>query len=191
HTRSKRDWSSDVCSSDLRAPTLLGVVQELRNAGAEVIQIGDVRVVASTAITTGEDGRLEVDGTGIDAPYVVRAIGDPAVMEPALQIPCGAADSVAGDGGSVATIADEDVRIEATVELSEPEHSRVVKWSSILRPTLPGSPRRAARACEDDVAETSAPIAQDPQQARKGFAMSGISEWNDENLDHTSKLSAI
>src|SRR5699024_12528055 len=31
----------------VRAPTLLGVVQELRNAGAEVIQIGDVRVVAS------------------------------------------------------------------------------------------------------------------------------------------------
>lgn len=111
----------------VRAPTLLGVVQELRNAGAEVIQIGDVRVVASTAITTGEDGHLEVDGTPIDAPYVVRAIGDPAVMEPALQIPGGAADSVAGDGGSLATIADEDVRIEATAELSAPEHSRVVK----------------------------------------------------------------
>ena len=28
------------------------VLQELRNAGAEVVQIGDVRVVASTSITT-------------------------------------------------------------------------------------------------------------------------------------------
>ena len=111
----------------LRAPTLLGVVQELRNAGAEVIQIGDVRVVASSSITTGDDGRLQVDGTPIEAPYVVRAIGDPAVMEPALQIPGGAADSVAGDGGSLAAAADDEVRIEATVELSAPEHSRVVK----------------------------------------------------------------
>ncbi|MDN5898645.1 MAG: DUF881 domain-containing protein [Brachybacterium sp.] len=111
----------------VRASTLLGVVQELRNAGAEVIQIGDVRVVASTSITTGTDGRLQVDGTAIDAPYVVRAIGDPSVMEPALQIPGGAADSVAGDGGSLAATADDDVRIEATVALSTPEHSRVVK----------------------------------------------------------------
>lgn len=111
----------------VRASTLLGVIQELRNAGAEVIQIGDVRVVASTAVTTGADGRLQVDGTALKAPYVVRAIGDPAVMEPALQIPGGAADSIAGDGGSLSTIADDDVQIEATVELSAPEHSRVVK----------------------------------------------------------------
>lgn len=112
---------------EVRAPTLLGVVQELRNAGAEVIQIGDVRVVASTAITTDADGHLLVDGTAITSPYVVRAIGDPSVMGPALQIPGGAADSVAGDGGSLSTAAADDVRIEATVELSAPEHSRVVK----------------------------------------------------------------
>ena len=111
----------------VRAPTLLGVVQELRNAGAEVIQIGEVRVVASTSITTGQDGRLRVDGTPVGTPYVVRAIGDPSVMEPALQIPGGAADSVAGDGGSLAVISDDDVRIEATVELSPPEFSTVVK----------------------------------------------------------------
>jgi len=114
-------------SQGLRAPTLLGVVQELRNAGAEVIQIGEVRVVASTAITTTADGALQVDGTAIEAPYIVRAIGDPAVMEPALRIPGGAADSVAGDGGTLAASADDDVHIEATVQLRDPEHSQVVK----------------------------------------------------------------
>ncbi|AXK45079.1 DUF881 domain-containing protein [Brachybacterium saurashtrense] len=111
----------------VRASTLLGVVQELRNAGAEVIQIGEVRVVASTAITTTPDGRLEVDGTVLEAPYVLRAIGDPSVMEPALRIPGGAADSVAGDGGTLVANADDDIRIEATVSLSTPEHSQVVK----------------------------------------------------------------
>jgi hypothetical protein len=48
-------------------------------------------------------------------------------MEPALRIPGGAADSVSGDGGTLAATAEEDVRIEATVELSDPEHSQVVK----------------------------------------------------------------
>lgn len=111
----------------VRASTLLGVVQELRNAGAEVIQIGEVRVVASTSITTGPAGDLLVDGTSIRPPYEVRAIGDPAVMEPALRIPGGAADSIAGDGGTFAAAADDEIRIEATVELPAPEHSRVVK----------------------------------------------------------------
>ena len=67
------------------------------------------------------------DGTSIRAPYEVRAIGDPAVMEPALRIPGGAADSIAGDGGTFAAAADDEIRIEATVELPAPEHSRVVK----------------------------------------------------------------
>lgn len=111
----------------VRASTLLGVIQELRNAGAEVIEIGGVRVVASTSITTGADGSLQVDGTPIDAPYVVQAIGDPSVMEPALRIPGGAADSIGGDGGTLTALADDDVQINATVQLSEPEHSRVVK----------------------------------------------------------------
>jgi uncharacterized protein YlxW (UPF0749 family) len=111
----------------VRASTLLGVLQELRNAGAEVVQIGEVRVIASTSITTAPDGGLLVDGTEVPAPYTLRAIGDPAVMEPALRIPGGAADSVSGDGGTLAATAEEDVQIDATVQLSRPEHSQVVK----------------------------------------------------------------
>lgn len=111
----------------VRSSTLLGVIQELRNAGAEVIQIDDVRVVASSAVTTAADGRLVVDGAVVVAPYTIRAIGDPEVMEPALRIPGGAADSVAGDGGTLAVAIEQDVQIEATVELKEPVHSQVVK----------------------------------------------------------------
>ena len=114
-------------SGELRAPTLLGVIQELRNAGAEVIQLGEVRIVASSSLTTAPDGTLLVDGTALRAPYEIRAIGDPSVMEPALRIPGGAADSVAGDGGTLAATAEDDVHIEATATLSAPEHSRVVK----------------------------------------------------------------
>ncbi|GAA1491411.1 DUF881 domain-containing protein [Brachybacterium sacelli] len=111
----------------VRSSTLLGVIQELRNAGAEVIQIDDVRVVASSSVTTAADGRLMVDGAAVAAPYTIRAIGDPEVMEPALRIPGGAADSVAGDGGTLAVAVEQEVQIEATAELEEPVHSQVVK----------------------------------------------------------------
>ncbi|WP_193104486.1 DUF881 domain-containing protein [Brachybacterium sp. FME24] len=114
-------------SDGVRSSTLLGVVQELRNAGAEVIQIGDVRVVASTSVTSAADGQILVDGTVVPAPYTLRVIGDPTVMEPALRIPGGAADSIAADGGTLAIATEEDVQIQATVEIVEPEHSRVVK----------------------------------------------------------------
>ncbi|APX31892.1 hypothetical protein BH708_03200 [Brachybacterium sp. P6-10-X1] len=111
----------------VRSSTLLGVLQELRNAGAEVIQIDDVRVVATSSITTAADGRLVVDGSVLAAPYTIRAVGDPEVMEPALRIPGGAADSVSADGGTLAVAIEPDVQIDATVQLSEPEYSRVVK----------------------------------------------------------------
>lgn len=107
--------------------TVLGVVQELRNAGAEVLQIGQVRVVASTSITTASDGGIVVDGTVVPSPYVIRAIGDPTVMEPALKIPGGAADTVASAGGTFTVRAEDEVQIDAVRELSEPQHARVVK----------------------------------------------------------------
>ncbi len=114
-------------SGQVRASTLLGVVQELRNAGAEVIQIGDVRVVTSTAVTAGDGGVLQVDGRDVRPPFSIRVIGDPTVMEPALRIPGGAADTVRSDGGRMSISAEDDVIVDAVVELTPPEHAEVVK----------------------------------------------------------------
>lgn len=111
----------------LRAPTLLGVVQELRNAGAEVIQVGDVRVVASTSVTAGPEGGIVVDGVAVDTPLSVLAIGDPAVMEPALRIPGGAVDSVADDGGTLTVTTRQRIEIDAIAEIPERSSSEVVK----------------------------------------------------------------
>src|SRR5699024_11893013 len=47
HTRSKRDWSSDVCSSDLSLPDLLGK-QPLQSALAPQQANGEFAVVTST-----------------------------------------------------------------------------------------------------------------------------------------------
>ncbi|HHU10663.1 MAG TPA: DUF881 domain-containing protein [Intrasporangiaceae bacterium] len=72
---------------------LLDAVQELRDAGSEVIEINGVRVVASTYFTD-VDGDITVSGQRIARPYVVRAIGDPPTMAAAMDIPGGVRESV-------------------------------------------------------------------------------------------------
>jgi uncharacterized protein YlxW (UPF0749 family) len=75
---------------------LLDALQELRDAGAEAIEIGTVdgpavRVVASTALVDVEDG-VEVDGTVLGPPYRFRVIGEPRTLATALDIPGGVLD---------------------------------------------------------------------------------------------------
>src|SRR5207342_2846105 len=71
-------------------------VQELRDAGAEALQVGDQRVVVSTWFgdpPAGQKGVL-VDGVLVHAPYEIRAIGDPRTLSAALRIPGGVVDSL-------------------------------------------------------------------------------------------------
>lgn len=110
----------------LRAATLLGLIQELRNAGAEAIQIGQVRVVASTWVSQDGDG-LVIDGTRVSAPLTVLAIGDPEVMQPALMIPGGAADRITSDGATLDVHTPSAVTIEAIAPPREWEYAQVVK----------------------------------------------------------------
>lgn len=80
---------------------LLDAVQELRDAGAEVIQVGDTRVVASTWFG-GRAGALTADGKPIPAPVVIRAIGDPQTLASAMQIPGGVIETARRVGGTAA-----------------------------------------------------------------------------------------
>ena len=52
---------------------MFNLIEELRNAGAEVIAINNVRVITSTYIQDAEEG-LIVDGTTIKPTYTVKAI---------------------------------------------------------------------------------------------------------------------
>jgi uncharacterized protein YlxW (UPF0749 family) len=93
---------------------LLDAIQELRDAGAESIDIDDVRVVARTAIG-GRAGALTAGGTRLRAPYVVRAIGDPATLAEAMRIPGGVVDALGAREGASARIARASrVRITST-----------------------------------------------------------------------------
>lgn len=86
----------------VRAADILNAVQELRDAGAEAVQIGSVRVAADTYFLD-TDGGIIVDGHKLAAPYRILAIGDSHTMSTALDIPGGVLESLhrAGAEGSV------------------------------------------------------------------------------------------
>lgn len=75
------------------AALLLDTLQELRDAGAEAVEINGVRVVTSTFFTD-VDGRVTVSDERIEVPYVISAIGDPPTMAAAMDIPGGVRESV-------------------------------------------------------------------------------------------------
>lgn len=76
---------------------MLDVINELRAAGAEAIEINDphqsVRVGVDTWVL-GTPGSLIVDTRTLAPPYSILAIGDPPTLAAAMNIPGGAEDSV-------------------------------------------------------------------------------------------------
>ncbi len=106
----------------MRVADLLDAIQELRGAGAETMQIDDVRVGVSTAIT-GEPGDLRVDGRPISSPYEFVVIGDPQSMETALNIPGGVVQRITNRGGTVAITQSREVEVDALRPLDTPQYA--------------------------------------------------------------------
>nr|WP_281497250.1 DUF881 domain-containing protein [Ornithinimicrobium sp. F0845] len=107
-------------------PTMMiDLLQELRNAGAEAIQIGPVRVVASSWIGIS-DGVLTVDGQLVADPFRIVAIGDPHTLSGAMAIPGGFTDSVRGINGNVQVVEGELLVIDALHQAEEPQYARPV-----------------------------------------------------------------
>jgi uncharacterized protein YlxW (UPF0749 family) len=108
---------------------LLDGLEELRNAGAEAIEINDsVRVVAQTALEDGEDGII-VDGRQVVAPYTIEVIGDPHTLAQSLNFTGGFVEDIEGPsiGGSVVIDQVEAVEIATLAEPREPEYAQPVE----------------------------------------------------------------
>lgn len=97
----------------VEADMLLNAVQELRDAGAEAIQLNAVRVVASTDFLDAAPGAVLVDGTRVQAPYTFLVIGDPDTIATALDIPGGVLDALAEQDASGAVTKQQEVRVDA------------------------------------------------------------------------------
>ncbi|WP_019137171.1 DUF881 domain-containing protein [Cellulomonas massiliensis] len=103
---------------------LLDVLEELRNAGAEAIELNSLRITASSAFT-GEAGAVLLDGEPVTSPYLWRVIGDPDAIAPALQIPGGAFAQVRNSGGAASVERSDTVEISSTRELPAPRYAVV------------------------------------------------------------------
>jgi uncharacterized protein YlxW (UPF0749 family) len=81
--------------------TLLNAMEELRDAGAEAIEINNsVRVVAQSAFVDVPGG-VEVDGAPIRPPYTIEVIGDAHTLREAMLFPGGLQDEVEQLQGTV------------------------------------------------------------------------------------------
>ncbi|MFI7388841.1 DUF881 domain-containing protein [Streptomyces sp. NPDC049813] len=104
---------------------LLDAVQELRAAGAEAIQVNDVRVVAGTYLTDGSGGKgVSVDGHKIGQPYVFKVIGKPQDLEPALNIPGGVVQTLEKEQATVAVSRSEKIVVDALRAARQPDYAR-------------------------------------------------------------------
>jgi uncharacterized protein YlxW (UPF0749 family) len=112
---------------EVEVGSFIDMVQALRTAGAEAMQINhEVRVVAQTSFEDGTGGLL-VDGRLLEAPFTVDVIGPPDALIAALRFPDGPQDQFAEDNGAELTFKDvssvdvETVRDPADADVAQPQ----------------------------------------------------------------------
>ncbi|TLS44097.1 DUF881 domain-containing protein [Streptomyces montanus] len=113
----------DDTKGTVEADMLLDAIQELRAAGAEAIQVNDVRVVASTYLTDASGG-VSVDGNKISAPYRFKVIGKPQDLEPALNIPGGVVQTLEKERATVTVERSSKIVVDALRAVKRPDYAR-------------------------------------------------------------------
>ena len=116
------------------ADLLLNAVEELRDAGAEAMEIDDsVRIVGSSWFGTGSDG-LTVDGQPVVMPMTIDVIGDPHALEEGARFRGGLVSEITGAKvqGQVDIERRDSVQIDAVHTPAERQYAR---------PTGSASPR--------------------------------------------------
>lgn len=110
--------------------TMLDVIDELRAAGAETMQVGSggqaVRVGVDTWVL-GEPGALVVDSVTLAPPYSIVAIGDSPTLAAALSIPGGAVDSVKRVGATMTVEQADRVEVSALRQPKARQYAQPVK----------------------------------------------------------------
>ena len=113
----------DDPSGTVESDMLLDAIQELRAAGAEAIQVNDIRVVANTYFT-GSGGDIEVDGKKITAPYRFKVIGKPQDLEPALNIPGGVVQTLEKEQATATVVRSPKIVVDALRPAKRPDYAR-------------------------------------------------------------------
>ena len=103
---------------------VLNAVEELRDAGAEAIQLDSVRIVANSYFTDSGTSGMIADGTPVQAPYVITAIGDPHTMATAMAIPGGVVDGLKQLGATPSITSAKRVDVTALRPTSKPRYAQ-------------------------------------------------------------------
>lgn len=107
------------------ADVLVDAIQELRDAGAEAMQLSGVRVVASTAIVDVRGAGVRVDGHLVRPPYRLAVIGDRRTLAGALGIPGGVLDTIdRRPGARASVVSSPTVTVAALRPLRAPRYAR-------------------------------------------------------------------
>ncbi len=109
---------------------MLDVINELRAAGAEAIEVNDahqsVRVGVDTWVV-GSPGSLTVDTKTLSPPYSILAIGDPPTLAAAMNIPGGAEDSIKRVGAQMSVQQANRVDVTALRQPKQHQYAQPVK----------------------------------------------------------------
>ncbi|MGX9923482.1 DUF881 domain-containing protein [Streptomyces sp. NPDC002248] len=107
----------------VKADMLLDTIQELRAAGAEAMQIGDVRVVASTYLTD-EGKSVRIDGHKVEAPFRFKVIGKSQDLTPALSIPGGVVQTLEKEQATVVVQEEKKIVVDALRPAKTPDYAQ-------------------------------------------------------------------
>jgi uncharacterized protein YlxW (UPF0749 family) len=112
-------------SGPIDGPGVQELINELRNAGAEAIGVGDTRVVTGVVVT-GAPGAAGVDGTALGSPFEIAAIGAPDKLTGSLTRSGGViAQLAATQPDVVVTVTPVDrIELPATTRTLQPPDGR-------------------------------------------------------------------
>jgi uncharacterized protein YlxW (UPF0749 family) len=108
------------------AGVLLDAVEEMRDAGAEVIEVNNtIRIVGSTWFGSDDRG-LVIDGKPVNRPITLEVIGEPHGLEEAARFRGGIVSEITGPkiGGQVQIEEESRVVIESLHTASENQYAR-------------------------------------------------------------------
>ncbi|MEV6979298.1 DUF881 domain-containing protein [Kitasatospora sp. NPDC093806] len=114
----------DDPQGQVKADMLLDTLQELRAAGAEAIQINDVRVVVNTYFTDVSGGGVQIDGKKVSAPYRFTVVGNPQDLTPALNIPGGVVRTLESHQARATIAPQQKVLVDAVVDPKTPQYAK-------------------------------------------------------------------
>lgn len=86
-----------IYSKEFIVNDLLNVLNELKAAGAEAISLNDERIISTSEITCISD-IIRINSFKVNAPYIIKAIGDSKTLESSLKLKGGVVDSLVNKG---------------------------------------------------------------------------------------------